>query len=91
VCHLHLTFKISFLYLFRPLFSLLGHKLTFTWGSYAAFHGMARKCSIGKLFIKNMLELLGKDVMIAVALHYYYSNYIFRYEQFNINNILEDY
>jgi hypothetical protein len=37
--------KFNFI-LIRPLFSRLGHTLFITWGPYAAFHGMARKCLI---------------------------------------------
>jgi hypothetical protein len=38
-------FKISF-YLVPPLFSRLGQKHSFTWGPYAAIHGMALLCHI---------------------------------------------
>jgi hypothetical protein len=37
--------KFQFIY-FRSLFSRLGQKHSFSWGSYAAFHGMALLCHI---------------------------------------------
>jgi hypothetical protein len=45
---LRVTMHIYFMFasVFRPLFFRLGHTLFITWGPYAAFHGMARKCHI---------------------------------------------
>jgi hypothetical protein len=37
--------KLHFIW-FHPLFSRLGQKHSFTWGPYAAFHGMAQRCHI---------------------------------------------
>jgi hypothetical protein len=39
---------------FRPLFSRLGHTLSFTWGSYAAFRGRTLLCHIEGFMMKRM-------------------------------------
>jgi hypothetical protein len=41
-----LLYSLMLCSLICPLFSLLGQKHSFTWGPYAAFHGMAWTCHI---------------------------------------------